>query len=170
MLRADHFHVDLHLPHLTVSWLCHIQGEQKDRHQLMWTKFVQPMPKILCAQVFYSCIYFYTTEPAITVIDLDFDMLIVSFLGKDGGLNRCRNDWKWRRTGNVDRASVLKSSLVKALAVAKFLVHNCFCYSAHQHSFLGLSWFNIGKSSFFLFLQYNFSENAYEKKKFGSIT
>lgn len=82
---------------------------------------------------------------------LNFDMLIVSFLGKDGGLNRCRNDWKWRRTGNVDRASVLKSSLVKALAVAKFLVHNCFCYSAHQHSFLGLSWFNIGKNSFFLF-------------------
>lgn len=29
---CDHFHVDLHLLRLTVSWLCHIQGEQRDRH------------------------------------------------------------------------------------------------------------------------------------------
>lgn len=61
MAPVDHFHVDLHWPHLTVSWLCHIQGEQ-----------LQLMPKLSCAEVLCKRIHFFPKAPnSMKVMKLD---------------------------------------------------------------------------------------------------
>lgn len=57
-------HVDLHSLHLTVSRLCHTQGE----HKAFYVDRL--MSKIMCAQVLCRCLYFHITTRNIIEVSI----------------------------------------------------------------------------------------------------